>query len=341
MLKTNYKLLSFRYKKLFLLNRYKSHKIKSILNNIKKEEHSFCPICLGEEVNLISEVDRVGFLVDTVVCVKCEFVFNSSYIANPIEYYRKEFGEDRWENPEKSFLRRTSQGSFSPKRFEFIKKTIGDDFSKIEKILEVGCGDGCNLLPYYLIGKSVVGCDFNVNFLIPGRKRGMELIEGDIQSIPESRKFDLIMLIHSFEHLINLDEMVKQVSSHLNPGGFVFVEVPGIVNWNRTINNKKSDMGLNSSNNFMGYLQFQHNYHFDLGHLKYIWERNNFEIVEGDEWVRAIFKRNEANSDVKTSYDELNQNVIKHLKEVERDFLSIQNLMSGFIKLIYRRLFRN
>ena len=60
-------------------------------------------------------------------------------------------------------------------------------------MLEVGCGDGCNLLPYHLIGKKVVGCDYDYRFLVPGREKGMELIEGDLRNIPSDRKFDLIM----------------------------------------------------------------------------------------------------------------------------------------------------
>ena len=340
-MKINNQLLSFRYRKSFLFNRFKFKKIESKFKIIKKGLHAFCPICFNKEVNLISEVDRDAYPCDTVVCTKCEFIFNDSYMANPIEYYRKQFGKDRWKKPEKNFVKRTSLEAFSFKRFEFLKKTMGEHFPKIESLLEIGCGDGCNLLPYHLIGKSVVGCDFNDNFLEPGRKRGMDLIEGDVQCILETRKFDLIMLIHSFEHVIDLDEMVQQVYGRLNPGGFVFVEVPGIVNWNRTKKTKKSEMGLNSSNNFMGYLQFQHNYHFDLGHLKYIWERNNFEMIEGDEWVRAIFKRKDiSNSDhieIQPDLNGLKKNTLQHLKEVEKDFLSISSLSLGLIKLIFSK----
>jgi 2-polyprenyl-3-methyl-5-hydroxy-6-metoxy-1,4-benzoquinol methylase len=341
-MKISYNIVGFRYRKGFIVNVLRRKKIQFNSNNFFTS-HESCPICSADEYEIISEVDTIGMLNETVVCKQCDFVFNNSYIANPTEYYNNQFGAERWQDPEKSFLRRTSTHSFSVKRFEFIKKTIGEDFSRIEKILEIGCGDGCNLLPYHLIGKSVVGCDFNDNFLDPGRKRGMELIKGDIQTIPKTHKFDLIMLIHSFEHVIGLDEMVQQVNAHLNPGGFVFVEVPGIVNWNRTIKTKKSEMGLNSSNNFMGYLQFQHNYHFDLGHLKYIWERNSFEMVEGDEWVRAIFKRedmnNSDNKDLQPTWSMLNQNIVQHLKEVEEDFLSMSNLARGLMKLIYSKFF--
>lgn len=340
-MKINYELLSFRYKKLFFLNRYKFQKIQSNLNNLNKGKHSFCPLCFGDEVDLISEVDRVGFQVETVVCCRCDFVFNKSYIDNPIEYYEKNFADNRWIDPEESFKRRTSDEAYSSKRIQFVKKTIGENFLEIQDILEVGCGDGCNLLPYHLIGKTVVGCDFNENFLIPGRKEGMDLILGDIKSIPKNKKFDLIMLIHSFEHFIDLDEIIKQVYVRLNPGGMVFVEVPGIFNWNQIKKEKKTEMGFNSSNNFMNYLQFEHNYHFDLDHLRFFWERNNFEIVTGDEWVRAIFKRKETNDNFKKSWNKLNHGIIHHLKLVEKDFLSIKNLIGGLIKLILRKLTRS
>ena len=80
-MKINRELLSFRCRKSSLLNRFRFNKIKASLSDIKKESHNFCPICLGEEADLISEVDRVGFPLDTVICKKCEFVFNISYIC--------------------------------------------------------------------------------------------------------------------------------------------------------------------------------------------------------------------------------------------------------------------
>jgi ubiquinone/menaquinone biosynthesis C-methylase UbiE len=342
-MKKNPELLSFRYNKLFLFNRFKYKKIESKYKSLIMDSHSFCPICFYKEASLISEVDRDGYPCEIVVCMKCNFVFNNSFMVNPIDYYANQYGKDSWGEPEKSFIKRISSDSPSLKRFEFIKKQLGVNFPYISRILEIGCGDGCNLLPYHLIGKNVLGCDFNDNFLVPGRMRGMKLIKANITEIDEYPKFDLIMLIHTFSHVISMDEMVKQVYSRLNPGGLVFIEAPGIINWNRTKKAKKSSTWLRSSNNFMGFLQFNINYYFDLEHLKYIWERNNFEMVVGDEWVRAIFKRkDERNSndlDLKPKLNEFNYKIIKHLKDVERDFLSLPNLIRGFMKLIYRKFF--
>ena len=180
-----------------------------------------------------------------------------------------------------------------------------------------------------MISKIILGL-FSVILLLQAHQ-----VYGDEDLLP------IITMNYTSGNVIDLDEMVQQVYGRLNPGGFVFVEVPGIVNWNRTKKTKKSEMGLNSSNNFMGYLQFQHNYHFDLGHLKYIWERNNFEMIEGDEWVRAIFKRKDiSNSDhieIQPDLNGLKKNTLQHLKEVEKDFLSISSLSLGLIKLIFSK----
>ena len=339
----NSKLLSFRYKKKSFLNHSKRKKLEVTPNKIDKGSYTSCPICSSDEVYLISEVDRVGFPCDTVICKKCEFVFNNSYISNPNEFYENQFGEVRWGNPEKNFIKRTSIDSFSWKRFSFLIKTLGENFSQIERILEIGCGDGCNLLPYHLIGKLVTGCDFAAPFLEPGLKRGLNLIQGDVNSIPDKSDFDLIMLIHSFEHVINLDATVQSVSNRLAAGGFVFVEVPGIIGWNQIREKSNQAMGLKTSNNFLQYLQFEHNYHFTLEHLKLIWERNGFEMTYGDEWVRAIFRKKHTVelSNNKSSFNEYSLNTMNHLINVEKDYLKISNLLSGIGRRFIRKISSN
>jgi SAM-dependent methyltransferase len=339
------KLLSFRYKKNFLLNRFKWNKLKLSLSEINVNSHDSCPICRCKEVYVISEVDRVGFPCETVLCKKCEFVFNNSFIDNPNEFYSHQWGDDQWGDPEKNFIKRTSSDSYSWKRVAFFLKKFEKDFSQINSVLEVGCGDGCNLLPYHLMGKSVTGCDFDSRFLEPGRKQGLNLIQGDIKNIPEDNIFDLIILIHSFEHVLDLDETINLVSKHLRPDGFVFLEVPGIIGWNQTRAASFQSMGLKSSNNFLNYLQFQHNYHFKLKHIKKVWERNGFEMTYGDEWVRVILRKKESfklkvyndhnlkDSSKKDSF----YNTITHLNKVEKDFLKVSNITRGLVRLILRK----
>jgi|SaaInlStandDraft_3_1057020.scaffolds.fasta_scaffold17706_2 2-polyprenyl-3-methyl-5-hydroxy-6-metoxy-1,4-benzoquinol methylase len=335
------KLLGFRYKKNFILNRIKLKKLKLNTNPIKTKSHESCPICDCKDVDLIAEVDRVGFPCETVICQHCKFIFNNTYIANPSDFYSREWGDKHWGDPEKNFKRRTSTDSYSWKRMAYLAKNLNKEFHEIKNVLEVGCGDGCNLLPYHLIGKRVVGCDFDDRFLQSGRSLGMELLTGDVESIPALNSFDLVLLIHSFEHVVKMDETIQSIASRIVPDGLVFVEVPGVFGWNRTKSDTMQSMGLKSSNNVLGYLQFQHNYHFDLNHLKIIWERNGFEMIRGDEWVRAIFRKKKISENVKdrgVNIDDIQKNAFLHLSKVEKDFLSIRNLFCGFNKLILKKL---
>ena len=53
--------------------------------------------------------------------------------------------------------------------------------------------------------------DLTINeFLEVGRKRGMNLIKGDFSSIKQ--QFDLILLVHSFEHMLDLDKVDEKCS---------------------------------------------------------------------------------------------------------------------------------
>jgi len=331
-MKLKKKLLSFRYSSNFFYNRIKLKKLRFQYNHVQISCHETCPVCGCSSGVLIGEVDRIGFPCDTVICDDCQLVFNNSYIANPSEFYSQIWGVDRWGDPEENFSKRISSDSYSWKRFAFVAKQLGSNLKKIQKILEVGCGDGCNLLPYHLVGKEVVGLDLDDRYLDPGRKCGMNLVEGGFECIEPSRTFDLAMYIHSFEHMLHLDSCVQDVSKYLSVGSYVYVEVPGIINMNQPLSNQKRAMGLRSKSNFLGYLQFQHNYHFDLSHIKLIWERNGFEMIKGDEWVRCIFKKNDNLNSPQPNYRSVrDEKIFNHLVRVESDFFSTKNIINSFV----------
>jgi SAM-dependent methyltransferase len=164
----------------------------------------------------------------------------------------------------------------------------------------------------------------------------MELVTGDVESISASNSFGLVLLIHSFEHVVKMDETIQSIASRIAPDGLVFVEVPGVFGLNRRKKDAIQSMGSTSSNNFLGYLQFQHNYHFDLEHLRIVWERNGFEMIQGDEWVRAIFRKKNTPKATCLSYSKID--VSSYLSKVERDFLSVRNLSCGFARLISKKI---
>ena len=312
-------LLSYRFSKDHPTNQRKIRDLPLEIENIKTASHDACPGCGSKTACLIAEVDRIGFPCDTVICPDCELVFNNSFLSDPMEYYEHAFAKERWKDPEANFLKRTAPEAYTWKRLAYITAALGADFQRVRSVMEIGCGDGANLYPYQAFGLAVSGFDYDEDFLNAGRRRGLNLVHGDFSSIEE--QYDLILLVHVFEHMLALGDVANQVACLLKPGGWVYVEVPGIRNWNRLRNDAKQEDGYVSSNDFLGYLQYQHNYHFDLAHLFGFWQRNGFELVQGDEWCRMILKRGKKIQEISPK-----TKILTHLQLVEQDFFAANTL---------------
>ena len=304
--------------------------------------HSECPLCEGTSGILVAEKDRLGISCRTAVCNNCGLVFNDSYLdgEDATRFYREYWGRIQWKGkPEKNFIMRTRPEAYTWKRFAFVGLTLGDNLRRLRTVFEFGCGDGCNLFPYYVAGKDVLGCDLDNDFLASGRMRGLDLRLGHSEVLEDcGEKADLIILSHVFEHMLDLDQAIENVKKLIKPRGYVYVEVPGLLNWNRPRADRLAEDGYSSTNNFLVYLQFVHNYHFDLYHLTCFWKRHGFKLVRGDEWVRAIFqyertdehcqtvnrvRSNDRNGKISIEAGTSSpQRVLQHLSNVERDFRS-------------------
>jgi len=93
--------------------------------------------------------------------------------------------------------------------------------------------------------------------------------------------------------------MLKLLKECLNPEGMIYIEVPGIY----SIPKNYPD--------FLRYLQNAHLYYFTLSSLTQIVNKNGFELVFGDEYIRAIFKQSETK--VHANYNEKSANKVIYL----------------------------
>jgi SAM-dependent methyltransferase len=305
---------------------------------IKQSEHEKCPLCFTSDALLIAEIDRLGIPCETVVCKGCGLVFNDSFFsADSLEAVYKEFyGKINFNglSPEETFLKRTSPDAYSWKRFAYISLQLGSNFRNINTVFEIGCRDGCNLLPFYLADKEVMGCDFDEEYLNAGRKRGLNLIRGGTDSlIASGKKADLIILSHVVEHFLNLDKEIIKIKNLLNDNGYVYVEVPGLFNWNRKRCNAIAEDGYRSTNDFLSYLQSVHNYHFDLEKISLLFEKTGFKMKAGDEWVRAIFRNGSSTESAKRIPGSA-EKVLTYLKSVDRDYRSLYSQFNRIARKI-------
>jgi len=117
-------------------------------------------------------------------------------------------------------------------KFIFLKKTFGN---KPFKLLDVGVGNHSASKTVSLFpGCEYYGVDLNKNynndeldFKVMKSFYEMDLTLLDFHLIPNNH-FDGIWIVHVIEHLHNGDKVIENLIEKLKPGGYMYVEYPGI-----------------------------------------------------------------------------------------------------------------
>jgi ubiquinone/menaquinone biosynthesis C-methylase UbiE len=92
------------------------------------------------------------------------------------------------------------------------------------KVLDLGCGMGEPMVPYFVEkGCEVTGVDSSDKLIALAKKRypEIEFIISDMRNLDLKKKFDLVIAWHSFFHLSQNDQrkMFKPFQVHLKTGG--------------------------------------------------------------------------------------------------------------------------
>jgi SAM-dependent methyltransferase len=116
----------------------------------------------------------------------------------------------------------TGHPLFSPRFGGYWLKKLNPKFT--DRIADVGCGNGQLLYELHVAGfEDLHGFDPylpKTEQLAPGLKLWkQDLVETEL-------KFDLLMLHHSFEHLVDPEAVLKTCYARLNPGGRLLVRCP-------------------------------------------------------------------------------------------------------------------
>lgn len=116
----------------------------------------------------------------------------------------------------------------------YLRKTM--KVTPITRVLEIGCGEGGNLVPFLEIGCQGVGVDLNQAKIELGKeyladtlpKADVELIVQDIYDSSADRlgTFDLIILRDVIEHIHDQERFLTFVHKFLSPEGRIFFGFP-------------------------------------------------------------------------------------------------------------------
>ena len=112
----------------------------------------------------------------------------------------------------------------------YIKQIVGD---LPEKVLEVGCGEGGNLLPFAESGCEIVGVDIASlrieqarTFFARRNQRGT-FIASDIFRLKDQEKHFPLILVHDvIEHINDKSQFLSGMKRYLSAGGMIFIAFP-------------------------------------------------------------------------------------------------------------------
>lgn len=259
----------------------KAQFLNKFFGGVYKLEERLCD-CGADihDMELITKKDRYGLPVDTVICKKCGLIMTNPCLTQDSlnEFYDNEYRplyvEDS--SDDEFFNNEYKKGQVI---YEYLKSQL--DFDKISNVLEIGTGMG-GILKAVEDNEnvSVLGIDLGSDYIEKGKKRGVNLRQGNAGSLESEylNKFDLIIVCHVLEHFLDIESELKSISKLLSPGGYLYVEVPGV-----------KDIPY-SYRDFMGFLQNAHIRHFTLDTLSQLMKWNGYSLFTGDEKIRSIYR---------------------------------------------------
>jgi SAM-dependent methyltransferase len=202
-----------------------------------------CRICSSKTINQILKVREMYFgtreVFEYLECSNCGCLqllnppkdYSSHYPKDYFTFQQKHEGKiksilnryrDKAAMGEKSFL-----GNILYKRFgtpTYVSRLKIADVGLNDSILDVGCGKGILLHKMKESGfNNVIGIDPFIDETI-SYPNGMKILKKNFNEL--EGKFDFIMFNHSFEHMENPLEVMRQSYRLLNKNKFLLLRIP-------------------------------------------------------------------------------------------------------------------
>lgn len=230
------KLISFRHREgrgaAFGLSQKQRGLVERVAGMLRdggyQTERTSC-VCGHTEASVISQVDRYGLPLSTVLCAACGTLRFDPYLGptSLADFYTHHYQDmyGRVPKPDPYFERQRGYG-------ERLLGVVRSTLQPGARVLEVGCGAGGALAVFSEAGFDVCGCDYSTPLIEHGRTKGLQrLAYGDLADArlalglaPGS--VDLIFLHHVFEHLISPVDWLRSAQELLTPQGLIVVAVP-------------------------------------------------------------------------------------------------------------------
>lgn len=242
-----------------------------------------CPVCDSHEFENVACVDRQGLPVQTVRCVCCPTLYSRWRLtdASLADFY-KHYYRDLYSgsNPNQAWFDLQTESGQKILRSLQNSQVIPSRLDGF-RVLEVGSAAGGGLVPFRDAGASVLGVDFDENYLNFGRSMGIDLRLGGVNEIREFELQDIVILKDVLEHLPTPVRSLEIIRSVLSDRGIVYIQVPGL----------QALKFLGYRNDLLRYLQIAHLCHYTKESLNYTCQRAGLKVLHSELRGVAICSR--------------------------------------------------
>lgn len=287
-----------------------------------------CACCGSDKNELITTKGQFNIPLKMVMCSNCGFVFLNPRKSKEeyINFYTNEY--DKYYRPSIINLKTKTDNN---KLGEVIKNRIMDVLPNCKNILEIGSGSGFNLISLREKYK-----DANYFAIEPSQtskeileRSNISVISNDADSNWDKNdvKYDLIIMRHVLEHMMDPITVLKKIASSLSEDGLFYVAVPN---------------AYKPKSPFKSWVRFPHTYYFSPDSLKVILEKSGLSVVnelsEGDEFNQfelfGLAKKSLVNNEPKIAdnskkqreiFNEISKKEANLKYKVKQSLISIKN----------------
>jgi SAM-dependent methyltransferase len=310
------------------LNALQRCALKQFEQKVAEQHYQFEAVpclCGTNHSVLLAQVDRYALSVKTHLCQDCGVMWTSPRMTEDslAKFYDEDYRSiyvGAPQAPDSFFVEQVEHGD---RIHAYLASELMVDDQTI--VFDVGCGAGGILMPFFKAGCQTFGCDLGNDYLQRGIAEGLRLEQGDVRVLAPYGKANLVILSHVLEHFADPTQALTDIANAIDDNGYLYIELPGVLRIYETYGD------------FLLFLQNAHLYHFTLHTLTQLLQSVGFELVKGDEQVRALFRKVASasmKSDVNQSQEILNYIL---LNEAKRPAKRLKSWMTGKLKRVFQK----
>jgi 2-polyprenyl-3-methyl-5-hydroxy-6-metoxy-1,4-benzoquinol methylase len=186
-----------------------------------------CDLCGGTQFEPVSERDRHGGDLATVICTRCGLVGHlhipgDEQLADFYgKQYRLEYNGEHTPSPRR--VMRAWRNS------QIICRRLAPLLRPGDRVFEVGAGTGSTVKRFELAGFSASGIEPGEGFSNFARETLHANVQcQDLFDLPTRPNYDLVLLVHVIEHFNSPSRALARIHALLKPGGRLYVECPNL-----------------------------------------------------------------------------------------------------------------